>query len=377
MAGDLRQWISLMEMEPLDVNEGVIKSAVEALSLFVERLERSPVTDGYLLEKDLFGQIVKVHSGSDITITEALGELENEEKEMGSLLAEEVKLLGGSGDIHHLYNNLASEQVAERVGVVAEECASGGAMVRILTLEAARLKQQCAEIGVHTAQGSPEVRVQLLPPALTAVRAADSYNAFPGAPFKGGIFYVFAGGALGKSVNSVHPSYRMTVAHETFPGHHLLDTNRWNHPNPVIRPLEYPLFYEGWACFGEELMLRSGAFDRVYDRFLLHWRRYRHAIRGKTDLLLHSGQIDLDEGASMLLDAGFDKKRAAQTVRKYALQPGYQMCYTVGRRKFYNLFRSVNGERIPHFMNSVLAEGELLFQDLEQKMQQDQLQTDS
>jgi hypothetical protein len=134
--------------------------------------------------------------------------------------------------------------------------------------------------------------------------------------------------------------------------------------------LEYPLFYEGWACFGEELIHRSGAFDREYDRFLLFWRRNRHAARGSTDLLLNSGRIDLEEAASRLVQAGFDTARAMETARKYALQPFYQICYTIGRRRFQVLLDSFRGGGIPDFMNTILSQGELLFQDLEHVLRQ-------
>jgi hypothetical protein len=374
MSRNLKRWIAGLGEGSATVNSSTSQNAIGSVDLFAKNLSRIPTTVKFRLDPDQFERIVKVHSGSGLTVDQALAELEDEELELGGLVKEEGQKLANTGDMNLVYEKLDHEELPKcgaekRAGT---NCGDGpeASMVRLLSLETERLKNHCAQLGVLAATHSPEVKLQPLPASLATVRAADSYNAIPGTPFRGGTFYVYGGGTLGQASGSVHPSYRMTVAHETFPGHHLLDTSRWNHPDPVRRPLEYPLFYEGWACFGEELMHMSGALDKVYDRFLLYWRRYRHAVRGKTDLLLHSGRIDLAGAASLLVGAGFEKGRAAETARKYALQPAYQMCYTIGRRKFQSLFRSENGERIPDFMNSVLAEGELLFQDLEEVLKE-------
>jgi uncharacterized protein (DUF885 family) len=140
---------------------------------------------------------------------------------------------------------------------------------------------------------------------------------------------------------------------------------RWNGADPVRRPIEYPLFYEGWACFGEDLTLMTGGFQGDYDRLILARRRYRHAVRGKVDLLLHRGDLGLEAAAGRLSEAGFRRERALGTVRKYGLRPGYQMCYTIGRRRFQALFDSHGGMGIGSFAHTVLTGGEILFEDLE------------
>ena len=71
----------------------------------------------------------------------------------------------------------------------------------------------------------------------------------------------------------------MTTAHETWPGHHLLDISRWCLDRPLRRSLEHPLFYEGWACFAEEMTARTGYFADPWDRFILAQRRLRRRPR--------------------------------------------------------------------------------------------------
>jgi hypothetical protein len=46
------------------------------------------------------------------------------------------------------------------------------------------------------------------------------------------------------------------------------------------------------------------------------------------------------------------------------------MCYTIGRRRFQNLFDSYGKNDIPAFVETVLGSGELLFEDLERVLKQ-------
>ena len=61
--------------------------------------------------------------------------------------------------------------------------------------------------------------------------------------------------------NRLHREYKFLTAHETIPGHFLLDSNRRNLENPVRAQIESPLFYEGWAYYAESLLVESGYCD--------------------------------------------------------------------------------------------------------------------
>jgi hypothetical protein len=349
MAGGFARWLG--SFEPKALTDPVL----EAIGKFADRVSRLPVTKEFSLPPDLFEWVVNSHTGSALTLSEALRELEDEAAVTRQLLALEAGNLGYGSDWESGYSAIAGEPVPVdgRIG--------------LLRLEIDRLRDHCLRYGL-LGENRPEpdrLSIESLPSSLASVRAADSYNARPGHPFQGGVFYIFGGGRLGSSSGSIHPVYRMTAAHEAYPGHHLLDLFRWNNHEPVLRPIEYPLFYEGWACYGEDLMLHTGAFDRPYDRLILLRRRFRHTLRGKVDLMLHSGNIDLDEAARDLMLAGFSRKRASDTVRKYALRPAYQMCYTIGCRRFQRLFDSYGRGDVPGFVNTVFNHGEVLFEDLE------------
>jgi hypothetical protein len=349
MAGDLTGW--LRSIGPASQTGPVL----ESLDNFTDGISTVSTTRKFGAEPDLFEHIVGNHTGSGLTLSEALHEIEEEVAFTKRLLAEEAENLEAGRDWEPVFSSIPGVPVPP------------GGRKELLRIEIERLRDHCLRHGfLNENPTEPDsLSIELLPVSLVTIRAADSYNARPGHPYKGGVFYIFGGGSMGSSAEKVNPAYRMTAAHETYPGHHLLDLSRWNNTQPALRPIEYPLFYEGWACFGEDLMLHTGAFDRPYDRMILLRRRFRHAVRGKVDLMLHSGEMGLDEAAAELMTAGFSRNRALGTVRKYALRPAYQMCYTIGRRQFQRLFDLFGQEDAAGFVNTVLTQGEILFEDME------------
>jgi len=354
MTRDLSRWLRSLE------SRVVTGPAEEALAIHGKRLAGLSTKKEFRLDRDLLEQIVTVHTGSGLTVKEALAELDEEASSVRQLLVEEAGALGYQGDWEKGY------QVIEGDPLPLE------GKEELLRLEIDRLRDHCRRLGFldNNPSITDKIAVEALPESLASVRAADSYNAIPGHPFQGGIFYIFSGGSLGAPSGSIHPVYRMTAAHETYPGHHLLDLFRWSNPDAALRPVEYPLFYEGWACYGEDLMFDTHFFERPYDRLILLRRRFRHAVRGKVDLWLHSGEMDYHGAARELVAAGFPPGRAVDTVRKYALRPAYQMCYTIGRRRFQRLSDSFGQSDFPQFVNTVLSGGELLFEDLEEVLKE-------
>jgi uncharacterized protein (DUF885 family) len=158
----------------------------------------------------------------------------------------------------------------------------------------------------------------------------------------------------------------MTAAHEAWPGHHLLDSCRWGLPRPLRRPLEAPLFYEGWACLAEELMFRTGYFDGPWDRFLLAKRRAERAARGLVDLGLQGGRMTDEQAIDLLGRVGYHQETARSVVPKYLLRPGYQGCYTLGLKQGLNLLDRYGGDDVGAFSRALLQQGEIGFDRLEE-----------
>jgi len=126
-------------------------------------------------------------------------------------------------------------------------------------------------------------------------------------------------------------------AHETVPGHHFLDTLRLSLPSPVARQYESPLFYEGWACYAETLLVSEGYLQEP-GALMVGWqRRLWRALRGRVDLELQRGGWDLEEGCRCLAQAGYAPEATRLQVLQLALNPGYQLCYTLGLKEILRL----------------------------------------
>jgi uncharacterized protein (DUF885 family) len=233
----------------------------------------------------------------------------------------------------------------------------------------ADLAAHCAELGLVTEgflQRCP-VRVEPIPDYMQPVRSNAAYSMPAGHPPRGGTFYIMEAAPDVK----IPPDYRLLTAHETFPGHHLLDSRRWEQARPVRRHVEYPLFYEGWASFSEELLFATGYFSNRTDRLLMAKRRFWRAMRGRVDLEIHTRRRSLEQAAALMIDNGLPVQQANAMVRRYALKPGYQLAYTMGRRRFKRLFDRFGGSppSPAAFAAKVLSQGEIGFRHLEAALQ--------
>lgn len=234
------------------------------------------------------------------------------------------------------------------------------------------LASHCLRIGLIDAslvQTCP-VTVEPIPEYMRPVRSNAAYSMPPGSPPRGGIFFIQTGDD--GNAARLPPDYRLLTAHETYPGHHLLDSCRWGHARVVRRHIEFPVFYEGWASFAEELLFDTGFFSTEADRMLMAKRRFWRAMRGQVDFDIHMRRRTLDEATVFLVTAGMAPGPARAMVRRYSLKPGYQLAYAIGRRRFRRLYESfIAREPDPvAFARRVLAQGEIGFNHLEQLLQQ-------
>jgi hypothetical protein len=351
MVPDLLGWMKALRLEGRDTGD-----AERALEAFAADLAGRNGAPSFLLPPDLPGRIVNEHLGWAGSVDDGLAEIGEEIRAMEEILEEETARLA------------PGKSWVEAARLIPFEKAAGGDILGLYRREVSRLESICRDAGLLPRHVPPDglLRVEAVPSCLAAVRASDSYGAAPGHPARGGTFYVLREGRGGEG-RSIE--YRMTSAHETWPGHHLLDCSRWSLENPLRRPLERPLFYEGWACLAEELAFRAGAWQGGWDRFVLARRRLKRAARGLVDLGLQTGRMTLDEAAFCLENASFASGEARSAVPKYALRPGYQVCYTLGLRKFLALFDSFDGES-GAFVDAVLAQGEIGFDDLGAALQE-------
>ena len=214
--------------------------------------------------------------------------------------------------------------------------------------------------------GAP-VRIVETPTYLRSVRGTASFAAaFSRDPREKSLFYITASRVSGASNGTVrdrlHREYRFLTAHETYPGHHLLDLARRGLDSPIRRQIESPLFYEGWASYAESLLAEYGYLQDPLEHLVLHKRNLWRASRCLVDVGLNTGMIDLEEAERLLEKSGFSLEEARNQIRRFLLMPGYQLCYTLGTheilklRKRYGTLLSIN-----RFHRIMLEGGELPF----------------
>ena len=202
---------------------------------------------------------------------------------------------------------------------------------------------------------------------LKSLRATASYKApLTGSTNTHGVFYITPGKEdLG--LISAHCPY--LCAHETYPGHHILDYLRIYHANPIRRQIESPLFYEGWSCYAEQLLDELGYIrDRRRQLVGLKRQLWRN-LRAILDVELQTGKITLAQGAKKIEILGYSSKRAQRQIRRFALTPGYQLCYAIGMYEILRMRRRFS----PHgalkaFHDTLLGGGQLPFHLVESRL---------
>lgn len=348
MAARVGHWFGDLEREGYDTGP-----APEALARFEEFLRPLSCRGSFALSGETLDLVLREHMACGMG-AEGVSRVLTEE------IARMEEVMRGEAD--RLAPGLSWKEAAR--GFPGAVFPSGSA-VELYRDEVRSLEKHCRALGIlpSPAERSAALDVRPLPAHLSAIRASDAYSARAGHPPRGGTFFIFGEG------EERSPEYRMTAAHETWPGHHLLDLSRWGLSRPLRRSLERPLFYEGWACLAEELMARTEYFTGDWDAFLLARRRLRRAVRGKVDLAMQSGRVGEREAAGELEKAGFRREEALGAARKYALRPGYQVCYTVGLERFLALLDDYGGGGLGFFVGTVMSGGEVGFEDLERSLQ--------
>ena len=224
--------------------------------------------------------------------------------------------------------------------------------------------------GFDTEEMEAPLQIVETPEYLRSVRGAASFAAaFTTQKSEGSYFYITT---RLTSLNTAsedlllkkrfHREFKLLTAHETIPGHHLLDAIRRRLGSPVRRQIESPLFYEGWASYAEYLLIDSGYISHPMDLLVDLKRRLWRSARCQVDVGLTTGKIELSQAVDLLETCGFSAAEARRQVDRFRLNPGYQLCYSLGCHEFKELKASY-GSRMdpPKFHRFLLEGGELPF----------------
>jgi hypothetical protein len=348
MARKLKIWVRSLAA----IGGPAIAGALDALDRFIRHLDTIPVTEAFRLSEEQYARIAERHIGCRMDVAAIAGQLEAEIDGCRQELETEAGRLSPGRRWQDVVKDLPAPGRSE------------GRHNALYQLVISDLRSHCVQEGLTTRRlaNACVVSIRDIPSYLRLLRSGAAFSMPPGHPPKGGTFFLMP---EAPSV-SLPADYRLLAAHETFPGHHLLDANRWALQRPLRRPVEYPLFYEGWASFSEELLFDTGFFSGPVDRLLMAKRRFWRAVRGRTDLDIHTGWRSPDSAVAALVHEGLPVTKAVAMVQRYALKPGYQLSYTIGRRRFRELFESFirAGGRRDGFVRGIMAEGEIDWDDL-------------
>jgi len=236
--------------------------------------------------------------------------------------------------------------------------------------EISRLRQFFLRQGFGPAELNRTVEVSETPHYLKSVRGAASFAAaFTGDEREKSYFYIttqLAGSSTDQAGSLLrrrfHREFKMLTAHEAIPGHHLLDTIRCRLQNPVRRQIESALFYEGWASYAEFLLVDTGYVYHPLDLLVAYKRRLWRSARCQVDAGLATGRIDIPKALGLLEVCGFSAEEARRQIDRFRLNPGYQLCYSLGCYEFRQL-KAGCGRQLTdtEFHQFVLEGGELPF----------------
>jgi hypothetical protein len=254
MIRDIEAWLCSLEM-----NQNELAPVFSAIERFGDFLRSARTRSNYLLSPEIVERIVKEHLGCRIGLDEVRNTLVEEIDEMGRIMREAGEaLFPGTGG-------------REAIRKIPLPAFSACGQLEMYRKAADNLLGHCIDRGI-VPEDLPRIsplRISMLPPYLKAIRAASAYSFTPANPSQKGTFFIVPPEGPWSDNREELAEYQMLTAHETYPGHHLLDTWRWHFTSASRRRVESPLFYERWACFSEELMRITGYFSGPADILLL------------------------------------------------------------------------------------------------------------
>jgi uncharacterized protein (DUF885 family) len=159
---------------------------------------------------------------------------------------------------------------------------------------------------------------------------------------------------------------RPILGHEGIPGH-FLQLSIANHlPNEIRRQHGDGILVEGWALYGEEMLMRTGLYpnNSPSQGQILRLSRYRAARIG-VDVNLHTGRWTFDQAVKYFMEAGgLDREAAEGEAAGAASSPTQKITYITGKWQIMRLlgkYRDKQGAnfRLGQFHDDLLKNGSL------------------
>lgn len=119
------------------------------------------------------------------------------------------------------------------------------------------------------------------------------------------------------------------VAHEVWPGHHLLSTLAAEPMHPVLQGVGWDGFSEGWSTYAEALATTDEVDHPVPAEMAKHLLRL--ALLAQVDVGLHAGGWAIDQAIDALTSrGGYPGAAALAAATVIESNPGHQASYFVG-----------------------------------------------
>ncbi len=141
------------------------------------------------------------------------------------------------------------------------------------------------------------------------------------------------------------------LAHEGIPGHFLQFSIAYKNPDYIRKVHGDSVFSEGWAFYGEEMLMRAGLYDDdpAGRTAVIHLMRHR-ATRVLVDIGLASGEMTLPQAIEFFKDnAGIDEATAYGEGTRFAMGPGQAIDYLTGKSQIEMLLAQAQDKEGANF----------------------------
>lgn len=362
MAEDAQEYLEeILQGEKLDSHQRQLvracSEAQQALAAFSQRLRQIGPTPAAEVQSIAVEELVQRHFGCTRRLEEIFAIAEEEWQDSQEEMERLRRSIDASQDWQQLYERY--------LPIPGEELD----LFRLYGDEIENLRNLCRKLKLLDGHLDQEVVLSETPTYLRSVRSGASYSAPVTIDHsEQACFYITADTTTDNSQMDVlrrqrlHREFRFLSAHETYPGHHLLDSIRRNLGNPVRCQIESPLFYEGWAYYAESILAESGHVEDELELLVDCKRRLWRAARCLIDSGLAMRRFSTEKAADLLVSVSFAADEAMAQVERFRLNPGYQLCYSLGKHEIVELrqrFLPTFGWQ--HFHRLLLEGGEIPF----------------
>ncbi len=159
---------------------------------------------------------------------------------------------------------------------------------------------------------------------------------------------------------------RPILGHEGIPGHFLQLSIANRLSDEIRRQHQDGVFVEGWALYGEEMLMRTGLYrnSSAAQGQILRLSRYRAARIG-VDVNLHTGRWSFGQAVKYFMEAGgLDREAAEGEAAGAASSPTQKISYIIGKWQIMNLlgrYKDRQGDkfRLGQFHDDLIKNGSL------------------